>query len=546
MMNMSFNFLRLVSRSVSRSAWRLRFSGVALAGWIVMGVFVMGLCLAPSVDARTWTSTDGKKLQAKFVDVEGDTVVLELRGGRKVKVPKDRFIKADREAADRMAVLGDDTQTLQSARTIDKLLAKNLVKNGIKSFNEPLSDDLFARRVYLDIIGRIPTRDEFLEFAESAREDKRNALIDQLLLEPGRASHLFNYFADMYRLHADADFPAGHRAEPYIQWWKDSLAENKPYDVMVREMITATGNIGQDPPAGFLLRDAGMEFDSFSNFGQVMLGIDISCAQCHDHPFEDWVMADFYEMAAFFGKTQRTLSAYQSPSMMMGMGRPELPGAPEGWVMEFKEFVAKREGINLEDQQATRGLRWYVSNNLGWSVADNENMDHPVPESVAEIAREVFRPRPLVGDQAKMSGKTRREALADWLTAEDNPRFAMVIANRMWSRAFGRALVEPVNDFPLEWERYCGQPEVLEFLADEMKRVDYDLREFMRIIYNTRAYQTYATAEEPSLSDEYLFAGPIRAVSRSHHERPGLRSARLRKESVHENAFSRSHAGADD
>ncbi|MEM0968530.1 MAG: DUF1549 domain-containing protein [Verrucomicrobiota bacterium] len=458
--------------------------------------------------ARTWTSTDGRTLEALFLGLEGESVELKLGNGQKVKVPLIRFIKNDQEAMQRLAILGDDTETLKAAGTIDRLLAKGLVSNGVKSFNKALPDDLFVRRVYLDIIGRIPTREEFLRFAENSRKDKRNALIDELLMHPGRASHLFNYFADMYRLNADGDFAVGHRAEPYIQWWKESLRENQGYHEMVSAMITATGNLGQDPAAGFLLRDAGMEFDAFSNFGQIMLGIDVSCAQCHDHPFEDWVMDDFYEMAAFFGQTQRTMGRYQVPGMM-GMVRAEMPNAPEGWAYEFRKFVAKKEGISLDNPLQARWLNYYVNNALGWNVADNEEMDHPVPESVYDIGGEVFRPGTMVGKPAKMGGKTRREALADWLVDAENPRFALVIANRMWSRAFGRALVEPVHDFPVDWQKVTAHPELMAFLGQEMQRVNYDLREFMRILYNTRSYQTYSTQEEPSLSDNYLFAGPI-------------------------------------
>jgi hypothetical protein len=457
--------------------------------------------------ARVWTSTDGKTLTAEFVKLDGENMELKVAGGRTVKVPLARFVKADQEAAKRFAILGDNTLTLLSAKKIDGLLARNLVKAGVKSFNPRLPDDLFARRVYLDIIGRIPTREEFQRFAESARPDKREALIDELLVHPGRASHLFNYFADMYRLHGNADFPVGQRAEPYIQWWKDKLQGNVPYDGMVREMLTATGNMGQNPATGFLLRDAGMEFDAFSNFGQVMLGIDISCAQCHDHPFADWTMSDFYEMAAFFGQTQRTMGAYASADSM-GMKRASMPNAPEGWADEFRKFAAGR-GINMQDPAASRPFNWFLNNALGWNVADNEAMDHPVPTTVAEIGGQVFKPRPLLGGKPAAGGMSRREALAEWLTSADNPRFALVIANRMWSRAFGMPLLDPVGDFPLEWAKATGQPEVAAFVAEEMKRVKYDLREFMRILYHTTAYQTYATPKEPSTSERYLFAGPV-------------------------------------
>ena len=318
-----------------------------------------------SVDARTWTATDGRQLEATFVGLEGENIQLKLANGNVVSVPKSRLIKADGEAADRFAKLGDNTGTMAAANQIDALIAGGLKKNGVESFNEPLPDDLFARRVYLDIIGRIPTREEFQRFAEDSSADKREALIDELLTHPGYTSNLFNYFADMYRL-IGKYAPQGIRSEPYIQWWKNQLADNKPYDQIVRDMITAEGNLGHNGASGFLLRDAGMEFDAFSNFSQVMLGIDISCAQCHDHPFEEWSQIDFYKMAAFFGNTQRTTGGG-------GMAAATLPDAPEGWAKEFEAY-AGRNGVNIENRQMSQRFTYFVRA-LGWNLTDNENLE---------------------------------------------------------------------------------------------------------------------------------------------------------------------------
>lgn len=468
----------------------------------------LAMLVAVPASARTWTrQADGKTVEAEFVRFDGDNMILKLANGREIPAPKSMFTKADQEAAELFAKIGDNTNTLKYAKQIDGLLAQNLVKAGIKSFNEPLPDDLFARRVYLDILGRIPTREEFEAFASSPRPNKRQELIDDLLLKPGRAHHLFNYFADMYRLHGDADFPQGIRFEPYIQWWKDSLANNVHYNDMVSQMVTATGNMGHNPAAGFLLRDAGMEFDAFSNFGQVMLGIDISCAQCHDHPFDEWTMDDFYRMAAFFGQTQRTLARYQTDGGM-GYAMAKMPNAPDDW-KEQMDAYASRQGVDLENPQSARQYRYYISA-LGWNLTDDDERITPVPPNIEDIAGEVHKPRTLIGKAAKVSGKTRREGLAEWLIDAENSRFAMVIANRMWSRAFGRAIAEPVHDFPAEgWDKNVPQANVLKALGNVMMAVDYDLREFMRILYNTKAYQTVATYEEPSMARPYTFQGPV-------------------------------------
>ncbi|MEM9283055.1 MAG: DUF1549 domain-containing protein [Verrucomicrobiota bacterium] len=477
--------------------------------WLLVATLLLTLSVS---HARTWTrSSDGKQLDAVFVALGGGNIQLKLANGQIATLPMDTFTKADQEAAERFNVLGDDTQVKKAAQTIDSLLAKKLGEKGFKSFNDPLPDDLFVRRVYLDILGRIPTREEFLEFAESAREDKREALIDELLSQPGYASHLFNYFADMYRLHANDSYGVGVRNEPYLQWWKDSLAANVPYDELVTQMITATGNVGQNPAAGFILRDAGMEFDAFSNFGQVMLGIDVSCAQCHDHPFEVWTMDDFYGMAAFFGSTQRTLKTFRAPGggMMMSMngGRSSLPNAPENWIEDFKSYAATK-GVDRNNRDGSRWLGNYIDF-LAWNVADSDEYELPVPTTIEDVGGKVFRPTTMIGKPAKLGSGTRREAMADWLTDAENPRFALVIANRMWSRAFGRAIIEPVHDFPVDWETGVVQAEVGNYIANVMKGFDYDLRQFMRTLYNTRAYQSIYTYEEPHIAESYPFQGPV-------------------------------------
>ena len=472
-----------------------------------VAALVTGL-LTPSAHARTWTSTDGKPLQAIFLGIEGDNYKFKLQNGNQIVVPKDKFIKADQEAAERLAKIGDDSFTKASSRQIDTLLATTLKKNGFNSFNAPLPDDLFVRRVYLDITGRIPTREEFLAFAESSRPDKREALIDELLLSPGYASHLFNYFADMYRLHG-SDFQNGVRMDPYVQWWRDQVQSNKPYHQIVTEMLTAKGNVGQNPASGFLLRDTGMEFDAFANFGQVMIGIDISCAQCHDHPFDEWTQGDFYEMAAFFGNTQRSLGYRPADAMMTG-GKVEMPNAPAGWKSTFEKWAESTKGVIPRDQNFNQF--YFFTNALGWNIADNEALQTVLPHDfIGDGGKpgEVANPRTLIGDAAKVGGKTRRQAIADWLTAPENPRFALVIANRMWGRAFGQAIIEPTSDFSDEEIKRSSQPEVLAYLTREMRRVNYDLREFMRIIYNTRAYQSIASSEEPDLTKAYYFSGPV-------------------------------------
>jgi hypothetical protein len=214
-------------------------------------------------------------------------------------------------------------------------------------------------------------------------------------------------------------------------------------------------------------------------------------------------------MAAFFGNTQRSIRRYGGG--MMSGAVTSMPNAPDNWQRQFQNWAYEETGIAPPPDNTSNRFRFFVSA-LGWNVTDNETLETVLPHDFIGSGgkpNEVANPRTLVGAAAKKGGMTRRQSVAQWLTAPENPRFALVIANRMWDRAFGRALVGPVNDFSDDMVSRASQAEALKFVTREMQRVDYDLREFMRILYNTRAYQSLATNEEPDWADAYYFQGPI-------------------------------------
>ena len=491
-----------------------RFRLISTFRYLILTTYTIAafLSLPPDADARTWTrASDGRKIEADFLRMEGDLVVLKLPNGSIAKVPKATFIPADIAAiADLRSGLGDRSTARNAARQIDALLAVELKKQGFTSFNPPLTDDLFARRVYLDIIGRIPTREEFDAFVKSRKPGKREALIDELLTHPGYAHHAFNYFADMYRF-GSYDLNFGVRLDPYYQWWREHLAANTPYDEIVRQMVTAKGNIGQNPASGFILRDSGMFFDAFSNFSQVMLGIDISCAQCHDHPFQDTAIEDFYGMAAYFQETRTRGGGPGKAYTVDGKKYFTFLGAPERWM--YDDVVSKLPKDWMEDRQNRQAIN-DISQLLRNAVSDTPGQTKEVPDNISDeyedLKGQVFPPATLIGKPATpKAGQSYREALAQWLTEDDNPRFALAIANRMWDRAFGLPLVGPVHDVTDTALKEASQPEALKFVTREMKRLDYDLREFMRILHYTRAYQSKHTADQPDPAEPYYFQGPL-------------------------------------
>lgn len=367
---------------------------------------------------------------------------------------------------------------LESAAHIDNLVANHLRQKGLKA-NPPVSDEVFVRRIYLDITGTIPTGRQAANFLASNDGEKRRKLIDQLLNSPGYASHMYNYWANVMRV---VDRPNGNTyLRPYTEWLKDQFRRNVPYDVWVRELMTAEGKSWENPATGYLLRDTGMPLDNLSNTTRIFLGTRIGCAQCHNHPFDTWTQRDFYELAAFFGGVMTR--DYRKETRVPGIESKK----------EEDEIYTMRRIVRLNQAK----------------VWDNPGKKLRFPKDYAYKDAKPGQVVPtgvLFGRDELAKGSTPRQAFANWMT-RGNDRFATTIANRMWKRAFGIGLIEPVDDMNDQTE--AAIPELMEFLSAEMKRLKYDLKEFQRIIYNTRIYQRAATYEPLNPVKHYDFTGPV-------------------------------------
>ena len=357
-----------------------------------------------------------------------------------------------------------------------------------QSPNAPLSDELFCRRVYLDLIGRIPTYYEFLAFTGDRSADKRSRLIQDLLHHPGYVSHHFHFWADLLRATDRLDRVSG---EPYKQWINESLTANKPYNVMVRELMLSEGNMWEqgNGATGYVMRDAGMPLDNMANTLRIFAGTRVACAQCHDHPFDTWTRKEFFAAAAFNEGTD------------LVRGRKRL--------RELTNY-AKKNNMTVSAEER-RYLRNFLDN-MGSSVGSKSDGSIKLPDDYQyddgnpgdPIQAQVPFGQPVMGLDPKTHS---REAFARWLTGSDNPRFSEVMANRLWKRLFGVGLVEPVDDWRADTQAVF--PELMYAIAEIFKTVDYDIRRFQSIIMHTNAYQRAASREEWSDGETYYFTGPL-------------------------------------
>ena len=470
--------------------------------------------------SRTWTDAKGRQIEATFVVLNGETITLQTSDGKEHLLPLTALSPADQELAKSLkpmegAFVPTNASASFAAGKIDDLVARRMAEENLRLSKEklpaikpnPLStDEQFVRRVYLDIAGRIPNYEETTNFLSSHSPTKRAELIDRLLDSDGYVSHMYNYFADMLRINDKVDNRL-LKGLPYIKWLKESIAANKGWDAMSRELMTAEGKLWNNGAAGYLLRDAGMPLDNLANTLSVFLGTDVACAQCHDHPFSDWTQMQFYQMASFFGATSTKLGGRDYP-------KGEDP---------TKKLVSEMDSLMKEKGMDNRRMKRNVTDVL----KANEVFVHDVGENRMALPHDYkykdakpfdrVAPRFITwskGDEKAPAYKqdlkkndNLREAFANWMTHPTNPRFAMTIANRMWARAMGVGLTQSVTG--IDDPDHCYNPALIRHLASEMVRLKFNMKEFQRVIYNTKTYQREATTYEVPMGEPYFFPGPM-------------------------------------
>jgi hypothetical protein len=299
----------------------------------------------------------------------------------------------------------------------------------------PQADDAeFLRRVYLDLTGHVPPTDKALAFLDSRDPAKRARLIDELLASPAYGKHLADLWDGLLVPHTSDNRRV--RGEPLVKWLEESFNTNKPWDAMVRELITASGKQDENGAITFFLANptADKATDATS---RLFLGVQLQCAQCHDHPFTAWKQTEYWGMAAFFLKVQPD------------MGKPK----------NIKDGVipSVSEGANVRRQGLPDSAKMVPAKFLGGATA-SLNKSEP------------YRP-----------------VLADWLTSPKNPYFSKAMVNRTWAQLFGRGIVNPVDD--MHEGNAPSHPQLLADLADQFAANEFDLKNLTRALCLTRAYQ---------------------------------------------------------
>jgi len=343
--------------------------------------------------------------------------------------------------------LGAKVDELPAANNfIDDYVFENLAELGIPP-SSACDDSTFLRRVSLDIAGRLPTQSETERFLADTDEGKRNAVIEKLIGSPGYADFFANKWTTLLKNRRDqaSDITSNFA---FHAWIRDSLLSNVPYNQLVRELLAATGTVIGNPPVAWYKRVKEPK-QQLEDVAQLFLGVRLQCAQCHHHPFERWSQDDYYSLSAFFTQIGRK------------------PTGTRGEDLIFHQ----------------RGIATAKNVKTGVSLRPAAFGD-----DVGEIAPDL----------------DPRLKLADWMAQPDNPFFAKALVNRYWKHFFKRGLIEPEDD--IRDTNPPTNPELLAALEQHFISSGYDLRDLVKVITQSKAYQLSAFPNEHNLVDRQNYS----------------------------------------
>lgn len=319
------------------------------------------------------------------------------------------------------------------------------------------TDDEFLRRAYLDCVGRLPTAEEAKAFLADKDPKKRDEVIGRLVELPEFADFWALKWSDVLRSNRKTIQQKGSYG--FQVWLRGHFQRNTPIDELVREIITASGNTFENPPANYY-RIAKDPQSLAETTAQLFLGVRMQCAKCHNHPFERWTQDDYYGMAAWFARVKN------KPEPVIG-AKPAAKGAGAEVI-----YVARTGEVS----QPRTG--------------------------------QTMKPRFLsVGDADIKPGTDRREALAAWLTEPDNPFFAKSVVNRVWFHVMGKGIVDPVDDFR-DSNPSCND-ELLDALAADFVKHDFDMKHVVKTIMKSRTYQLSAQPNDTNRDDDKYFSHAV-------------------------------------
>ena len=372
------------------------------------------------------------------------------------------------------------------SKQIDQLVQQQLDKAKMPA--SPRAEDAeFLRRVYLDITGRVPTYDQTVSFLSSKDADKRAKLIDELLSRPEYGLT----FATLWRDRIVDRSPDNSQARQQyswdlITWLADGFNKDRGWDALVREIVTAEGEAKSKPQLTFVVANRMNGFprpaDLASTTGKLFMGVQLRCAQCHDHPYvDDWKQDDFWGVAAFFAQLR------------------DHNVEPDGSTRNPIYFDKPIPDAKKETQYVNRLKRLgFLAPVEGAKIAIPKSSD---PTKVERVVPAKF----FLGEKPELKADDpARARFAAWLTAPANPYFARSFANRIWAHFFASWLVNPVD--AMRPDSPTKHAALLDLLEKEFKTSGFQPKHLIRAICNSETYQRTSRPLKENAQDRDLFS----------------------------------------
>lgn len=435
-----------------------------------------------------------------------------------------------------------------TAAQVDRVIQADLHKAGVSAAAMTTDED-FLHRVSLDLAGVPPTTQEVLQFKQDASADKRAKAIDRLLETPEYAANWGRYWRDVIFSRA-TEMRVNQARRPFEDWITEQLRANRHWDQIVTALLTATGDVTEKGETALIFAQGGEPDEVAAETSRIFLGIQLQCANCHDHPSDSWKREQFHGLAAFFPRLE---VRRKPPEMRPKPGDPPAPPQPFQ-VVSFNPETTRTPGEALERMQANaEQMIRRLDRNGDRKISRDESKEGPGQGrlferlfevgdtdkdgllSVAEIKKvppppmmgrrgsdeyympdlqdpqsrgTKFDPKFFLGDLSPgkgLSDEQRRTHLAQYITSPDNPWFAKAFVNRMWAQLLGEGFYMPIDD--MGPERTASSPAALEELAHGFTATGYDIKWLLRAIANTETYQRTIQPRDPQQTSP-TFAAP--------------------------------------
>ena len=405
---------------------------------------------------------------------------------------------------------------VELARQVDRLLADQLGQAGVELAPRAPDED-FLRRVSFDLAGIAPSPEEVSLFSLDPDADKRAQVIDRLLQSDAYAVNWARYWRDVIFSRA-VEQRAQISREAFEEWMGGQLRDNASWADITTRLLTAKGDVRKQGETALLYAQRGEPDEAASETARVFLGIQLQCANCHDHPTDKWKREEFHALAAFFPRLRidRVKGDDRSFELVSFTGLAANPTEAIERIRKNADTILARLDANQDGQLSKKELKGDggpalsrlfseadTDKNGSLSVAEIRQVPLPMMRGTKGMAEYYmpdlqnpqsagtrFDPKFFLNDTSPGTGLTdveRRVALARYITAPENPWFAKAFVNRLWAQLMGEGFVMPVDD--MGPERTPRHPEVLDALAAGFTASGYDVKWLLNTIANTEAYQ---------------------------------------------------------